>query len=371
MIRYKFSRTLNKEFSAEIKQRVNEYFKKNQIRKTGGGTALFKAFFALSVYLIPFVLILSGVIQSTPLMFLLWMLMGAGMAFIGTSVMHDALHGSLSNNKLINKLLGLTAPLMGVDGKLWQYQHNVLHHTYTNIEHADEDIQPRYVLRFTPNQPRRWFHRYQHLYAPILYSISTIQWVAVKDFIKVFTYKKKELIKSNKEVVTRLTKVAIGKAFYIGIFLVLPIVVLNQPVWLTISMFVVMHMVAGVLLSLIFQPAHVVPTSDFIMQDEQLIQENWSVHQILTTSNFAMRNKVLSYFIGGLNFQVEHHLFPNICHIHYPEISKIIQKTTEKYKLPYFYEKSFRSALKSHFKLLKTLGRQDELKIDYELRMAA
>ncbi|QCK16902.1 fatty acid desaturase family protein [Mangrovivirga cuniculi] len=371
MIRYKFSRTINKEFSAEIKKNVNEYFKKNQLKKTGNNTVLFKTIFALSVYLVPFILMLTGVIQNPILMFGAWITMGLGMAFIGTSVMHDALHGSLSGKKMLNNLLGLTAPLMGVDGRLWQLQHNVLHHTYTNIEDADEDIQPRYVLRFTPNQPRRWFHRYQHIYAIFLYSISTIQWMAIKDYIKVFNYRRKGLIKSNKEVAIRMTKIIISKIFYLGVFLVLPIVLFSTPAWLTVLMFLTMHAVAGLSLSLIFQPAHVVPTSDFVMQDEQMIEENWSVHQILTTSNFAMNNKVLSYFIGGLNYQIEHHLFPYVCHVHYPEISRIIQKTTEKYNLPYFYEKSFTSALISHFKLLKTLGRQDKIKPDYELRMAA
>jgi len=361
MIRYKFSRTLHQDFSTTLKKRVNAYFKHHNIRRNGNGEMVIKSVVALSLYFVPYAVMLLSGITNIPLLFTLWLLMGLGMTFIGTSVMHDALHGSYSQKKSVNALMGFSAVVLGIDASLWKLQHNVLHHTYTNIEHADEDIQPRFVLRFTPNQPRKWFHRFQHIYAGFFYSISTLVWITVKDFIKLFNYRKKGLIKSGKAFRGHFMVIVFHKLLYYFAFLILPILVLPVTARLTFLMFISMHMLTGLLITLIFQTAHVMPTSDFVEQEQQAIDQNWLVHQIYTTSNYAMKNKVLSWFIGGLNFQIEHHLFPNICHIHYPKIAQIVQQTTREFNLPYHAQKSFRLAIANHFRMLRELGNRDTI----------
>ncbi len=361
MIQYKFSRNINQEFSRTLKERVRTYFKDNQIGQKANSQMVRKTIFALSLYLGAYLIIILAGIDSIPLLFFLWICLGLSKALIGTSVMHDALHGSYSRRKSVNSLVGFSAWVIGVDAKIWKIQHNVLHHTFTNIEHADEDIAPSYMLRFSPHQPRRWFHYYQHIYAIFLYSLSTLVWVTIKDFIKLYQYRQKKLIKDDNLFYWFLLELGIRKLLYHFFFLLIPIYMLDIPAGLTVLMFISMHFTTGILLSLIFQTAHVMPTSDFIMQEDQQIDENWEVHQIFTTTNYAMDNKLISWLFGGLNFQVEHHLFPNICHVHYPHIAKIVQQTTTEFNLPYYAQKSFGGAILSHFRMLRNLGRYDTL----------
>ncbi len=360
MIRYKFSRQINQEFAVTLKKRVNDYFKESELSLNGNSQMAFKSILALGSYFTSLGIVIFSGTTNLWLLFGLYIFMGFSAAFIGTAVMHDALHSSFSKNKWVNRVMGISAVMLGADPNMWKFQHNVLHHTYTNIEHADEDIASRYIFRFTPNQPKRWFHRYQHIYAVFFYGISTMLWVSYRDFVKIVTYRKMGLIKSKKEFSNLWVKLVVRKLVYYGVFIVLPIVMTPLPFWLVLVLWATMMFIAGLMLSLIFQSAHVVPTTSFVAQESAEIEENWVVHQIVSTSNFAMHNKVLSWLIGGLNYQVEHHLFPHICHVHYPGIAKIVQETTKEFDLPYYAEKTFFSAVMKHFKMLRALGKMEK-----------
>jgi len=199
MIKYRFSPQKNLEFATTLKQRVGNYFKDNDISKSANGGMIFKSVVIIGVYMALYLAILIGGFNKISFLFLLWGLMGLAMAFIGTAVMHDALHGSYSKNRKISNMLSFSAYIVGANPRIWKIQHNMLHHTYTNIEHADGDIDPRFVLRFTPHQKRRWFHRWQYLYAPFFYSIITLIWVTFKDFTSAAGYKQMGLIKPGKD----------------------------------------------------------------------------------------------------------------------------------------------------------------------------
>ena len=359
MIKHRFSKDLDIEFSDILRKRVNNYFIENNLEKGANSEMVYKSITALSLYLLPYFIIVSTLTESILILFGLWIIMGLGKAFVGASVMHDAVHGSYSRKANVNKVMSLTAQLIGMDPEVWKIQHNVLHHTYPNIEDADEDIAPRFVMRFSPNQPRKWFHRYQHIYVWFFYSLSTFLWVLAKDFFKITHYKNEKLLRSKSEFNRIIRNMIISKAIYLLIFLSIPMYMLSIPIWLTFLMFFVMHLSAGLTLSLIFQPAHVISTSDFVVLNEVNIERNWSVHQLMTTSNFAMKNKFITWVFGGLNFQVEHHLFPNICHIHYPRISEIVRETTLDFGLPYYAQESFSSAVVNHYTMLKELGRKN------------
>jgi len=363
MIRYKFSKNINVEFATALKNRVNAHFKDNDLSRKANASMIRKTFLATGIYFALYFIILFSGITSVPLMFGFWILLGAAQAFIGMAVMHDVLHGSFSNNKTTNALMQIPVIAIGVESSLWQLQHNVLHHTYTNIEHADEDIAPRYVLRMTENQPRRWFHRYQHYYVTFFYSLIVILWMTIKDFIKLRTYKKTGLITSNKEALGTLFQIIIRRSLFYGVFLVIPLYALNFSPLLIVLMFVTMLAVSGLILSIVFQAAHIVPDCVTLQQDDKLINENWHVHQLMTTSNYATDNKLMTYFFGSLNFQVEHHLFPNICHVHYPALSKIVKATAAEFNIPYNCQKTFSGAVKSHYKHLKELGRNDSVAV--------
>ena len=356
MRKYKFLRKKDEEFMSVLRSRVNDYFQKNEIKRDANGRMLTKTASVLAIYLIPyFVLIFSGITNFYILM-ALWITMGMGKAFIGTTVMHDALHGSYFKKPSVNALMGFSAAIIGVDKLIWQIQHNVLHHTYTNIEETDEDILPRIVFRFSEHQPKKWFHRFQHIYAPLFYCVPLLEWITTKDFVKAFEYRQMGLIKPGTQFAKEFSKIVARKIFYYIFFLAVPILLIPVPVWTTVLMIFLSHCITGIMLAMIFQTAHVVETAGFFKFDTENVPEGWATHQLLTTCNYGMGNKVLSWFLGGLNFQIEHHLFPDVCHIHYPKISKIVQETTREFHLPYFAFDSFGQAIASHFKHLKVMG---------------
>lgn len=323
-----------------------------------------KSILAICLYLTPFAIILFAGITNLWILFPLWAIMGLGKSFIGTSVMHDALHGAYSQKKSLNALMGFSTWLLGIDAKIWQVQHNVLHHTYTNIEHADDDIAPRYVLRFTPHQERYWFHRFQHLYVIFFYAISIFTWILFRDFVKVVEYKNKRLLKTGADFYRHLAIIVMRKIVYFSIFLVLPMIVLPFSPGIVFLMFLTMHAVTGIALSLIFQPAHIIESSVFLEQEEEQIEENWWIHQVMTTANFSERSRFFSWFIGGLNYQIEHHLFPDVCHVHYPKIASIVQRTAQEFGIPYRTQGNFLKAVANHFAILRQLGRQNSLDME-------
>jgi linoleoyl-CoA desaturase len=355
---YTFSREKHAEFYTTLKQRVNEYFHQNNISRFANFNMYFKTGVMLTMVFVPYAFMLSGLVSSYWVMLLMWMIMGLGMGGIGMAVMHDAIHGSYSGKPWVNKMFGYTLNLIGANASLWRLQHNVLHHTYTNIDGMDDDIHTPPFLRFSPHQKRYWIHRYQHLYVWFFYSVSTLFWVTTKDFGTLFRYYKKGLIKSKKALWGELAQIIAWKILYYAYILVLPIWLMPFSALEVISAFVVMHLVMGMVLSLIFQTAHVIPAASFPLPDSNgKMDNNWAVHQMITTSNYSPKSRFFSWFIGSLNNQVEHHLFSNICHVHYKTISVIVKDTAYEFGVPYYSQRTFLHAIWYHAKTLKGLGR--------------
>ncbi len=356
----KFSQDHNVEFYKELKKRVNAYFKTNNISRFGNTGMVLKTIFMVSLYLVPYILILT-IAEQAWFALLLWAIAGLGMAGVGLSVMHDANHGSYSKYPFVNKSLGYLANMVGGSDLNWRIQHNVLHHTYTNVDGMDEDIDVDGLMRFSPNQERLKAHRYQHIYAWFLYGLLTINWFFRKDYRQIHRYNKMGLLATqNISFAKGLTTIIATKLVYAFMIIALPIWIAPTAWYISLIGFFVMQFIAGFLLSVIFQSAHVVPSSDFPVPDESgNIKADWAVNQLYNTSNFAPKARLLSWYVGGLNFQVEHHLFPNICHVHYKDISKIVKQTAIEYNLPYYSYATFFGAVKDHAKLLKNLGKYD------------
>jgi len=321
---------------------------------------VFKTIVMLLMFFAPLAAIIFLPITSIPLLFGLFILSGLGMAGIGMGIMHDAIHGSYSKNKTINKLMGYTINLIGANDKVWRLQHNVLHHSFTNIEHHDDDINTPFFLRFSPHAPKNKLHKFQHLYAWFFYGLSTISWITSKDFISYRKYYKMGLVKDRKTYINGVLKIIAWKVVYYSYALVLPLIFTSFAPWIVILAFLAMHFVTGLTISLIFQTAHVSPDAAFPLPDEHGNMESERLaHQLETTCNFASKSPVLSWFVGGLTHQIEHHLFPNISHIHYRKISPIVKQTAEEYGLPYHSNGSFLTAVIKHFKMLRDLGRTE------------
>lgn len=357
-IAYKFSNSVNKEFGTALKTRVNDYFKKNNISKNANWRMVVKSIVMLSLYFVPFTLMLAGFITNPWLLLATWVVMGFGMSGIGFSIMHDANHGAYSKNKYVNNTLSYLLNFVGGNVANWRIQHNRLHHTFTNIDGADQDIEAASVLRFSPNQELRPIHKYQHLYAWFFYSLLTLNWATAKEFGQIKKFKDMNLVKPGKRYRNIIIGLVFWKLFYFAYALVLPLVLVPVSPWLIVVGFFLMHFVAGLITATVFQSAHVLSHCDFPVPNEKgVVENNWMAHQIMTTANFAPKSFLLSYFVGGLNYQVEHHLFPNICHIHYRKLSKIVKETAEQFGLPYHSEATFRKALVVHTQTLKKFGR--------------
>ncbi len=358
-VRIKFNTTDRPEFVKELRNRVNSYFKENNRSKHANTNMVVKTIVMISLYFIPYFFILFNVVTNSWLVLSLWTLMGIGMAGIGFSIMHDANHGAYSKNKNVNKYLGYLINLVGGSVVNWKIQHNVLHHTYTNIANHDEDIDGP-LMRFAYEIKRHKVHRFQQFYAWFLYGLITISWSIKKDFIQLKRYKKKDLIKTQNITYNKaFIRLILAKLFYISYVLVIPIIFSSQLWWLTLIFYFIMHFVCGFILSVTFQLAHVVSETEFPEPSKDGKMENsWAIHQLYTTANFARKNLPLSWFVGGLNFQIEHHLFPNICHVHYRKISKIVKATAKEFDLPY-YQNTLIGALVSHAKHLSKLGKYD------------
>ena len=356
----RFSRTAQKDFISDLRKRVKHYFDTNDRSIYGNAGMVIKTIVMFLLYFTPYALMLSGVITEHWLILVMWAIMGFGNSGIGLSVMHDANHGAYSKNKRVNQILGYVMNMIGASSFNWKIQHNVLHHSFTNIEGMDEDIDPGKLMRLSPHAKRYKAHRLQHIYGWVLYGMMTFLWLTTKDFRQLYRYKKMGLLKSQKRTYNGvLIETIVSKVLYYGYALVLPLILIPAPWWLILLGFLIMHFITGLALGLIFQPAHVMPTSDYpIPDDSGNIENNWAVHQLFTTTNFSPKSRIFSWFIGGLNYQIEHHLFPNICHVHYKRISKIVRETAKEYGLPYYSQKNFALAVFNHAKMLRDLGKE-------------
>lgn len=354
-----FPRPTAADFYNTTRQRVHEYFTNNNLRVHANAQMVIKTIAMMLIYLIPYFLLVLGIITNAWLMYGMWIVMGFGMAGIGLSVMHDANHGAYSKNKKVNEIIGQVIWFIGGSSVNWRIQHNVLHHSFTNIEHMDEDLETIPLLRFSPHDKRRSVHRFQHYYAWFFYGLMTLMWATSKDFIQLIRYKHKDLVKTQKKTFNRLlVELILIKLIYYVFILVIPMLTIAAPWYMIILGFVSMHFLCGLILALIFQPAHVMPNTAFPLPDDQGNMENkWAIHQLMTTVNYAPHSRLFSWYVGGLNYQIEHHLFPNICHIHYKKISKIVKETCTEFQLPYYSEPTFFSAVWQHMMFLRQLGR--------------
>ena len=351
----RFGATDEAHFFLCLKRRVNEYFKGNHCSKHATTAMFLKTLAMLSLYLLPYLLVLTGWLSMWGMLACVCV-MAIGKAGIGMAVMHDANHGAYSDKKWLNALMGNAFYLLGGSPTIWKVQHNILHHTYTNVHEADEDIETKFLLRLSPYATLKKVHRYQYIYAFALYCLMTFS-MLFKDFVKVFRYREYGLIDKKKSAWIDLFREILVKGIYLFCMIALPYMLLDISLWVVITGFVLMHFITGLILSVIFQLAHsITETEHFAVEGDTPLENTWAIHQLKTTANFAPNNWLLNWYVGGLNFQVEHHLFPHICHIHYPKISQIVKQTALEFGLPYNEQPTFMSALRSHIDMLKTLG---------------
>lgn len=353
-----FNNRISREFSKTVKKRVDQYFEENNLSKNANVQMVVKTILLLTLYFGSYALIMSGAFSLGTMWFLTF-LMGIGMAGIGFSVSHDALHGAYSSNSSVNRALGFTFDLLGANGYIWKITHNIIHHTYTNIHGHDEDLEVAEFIRLSPHSEYKMVHRAQHILAFFAYSLATFFWVFIKDY-KNFLKPNIGPYNNKNHPVSEWIILIVTKVIYYGYMLVLPLMLLDITWVHLLTGFATLHLTAGLILGIIFQLAHVVEETDHpVPNEENMIDEHWMIHEMVTTNNFARDNKALCWFVGGLNFQIEHHLFPKVCSIHYPAISPIVEKTANEFNIPYNMHDTFFEAVASHYRTLKKFGDPD------------
>lgn len=351
----KFTNIKGSTFHQELKRRVNNYFLENNKKSTGNFSLYFKAVLLVCSYLFLYVHLVffnpGGIIAL-----LECFAMGGLTAAIGFNVMHDGSHGSFSNSKLANKLATFSSNMLGASGLMWNNKHNIIHHTYTNIDGVDDDIEIKPMLRMCTSQKKYWIHRFQHIYVWFLYTLLLIVWLFISDYTKYFS-KKIGIVPIKKLSAFDHFAFWAAKIGYAIMMIFLPIYMVGFLPWLL--GFLALTLFSGFILSVVFQLAHTVEETAFPLPsaDTNKVENEWAIHQIETTANFATKNKVISWLVGGLNFQIEHHLFPKISHIHYPEISKIIKQTCQEFNIKYIEYRRMRHAIVSHAAYLRKMGK--------------
>ncbi len=343
-------------FFQRLREVTEAYFKENNLPKTGD-IRLYAKTVILAVALVAlYVVLVFFTPASVWLSLALCALLGVVVASIGFNVMHDGAHGSYSRKQWVNEIMGHSLNVLGGNVYLWKLKHNVNHHTFTNVEGMDDDIDIKPFIRVHTGQKKYWFHRFQHVYGLLLYGSTYLFWIFFNDLKKYFTGK----IADNTPMKPMSTKEHIifwaSKVFYIAVFLVLPMYFAG--VLPTLVGYGVMVFVTGLVIAVVFQLAHVVEDTDFHHPetDGQVIENEWAVHQVATTVNFATKNPVWNWLFGGLNFQVEHHLFPRISHVHYPELNKRLKQVCAEFNIQYREFPTLRSALWSHLMHLRQVG---------------
>ncbi len=279
----------------------------------------------------------------------------AGLSF---NVPHDASHGSYSGNPVMNRAMAFAFDLMGASSYVWHWKHNVLHHGFTNIPGVDDDINLAGMGRLAPTQKHHAFHRFQHYYLWALYGLITVKWQWVDDFRDVIVGKigTRDIPRPKG---LEFVLFIVGKLAWLTLSLVLPLT--RHSLGHVMLGYLAVNVMLGIIIAVVFQMAHTVEEADFVPPPpgapEERIANEWAVHQVATTVNFAPRNPFWTWYLGGLNYQVEHHLFPSVSHIHYPALSPIVEQTCREYGLRYNSHPTFRAAIASHFRWLREMSR--------------
>jgi linoleoyl-CoA desaturase len=346
-------------FFAVTRQRVEAYFKENNLSRHANATMWAKTAFFLALFILLYGLIISDVFNAWTMLGLA-MALGITCACIGFNVCHDAVHGSFTGSQRVNRAIGLIFNLLGANPYVWSITHNVVHHTYTNIPGHDEDIEiAPGLVRVTDDEPVNRIQQYQHVYAFALYGLASLSWVFRKDYVKFFRQEIGRTCNRNHPR-KEYFNLFFFKALYYSLFILIPLLTLSITWWQFVIGFVAMHFAEGLTLGLVFQLAHLVEGTHLPEPNaDGNIDEAWAIHQMQTTANFSTESRFAEFFCGGLNRQIEHHLFPKVCHIHYPAISKIVKATALEYGVPYHENPTFFGALQSHYRLLRKFGKED------------
>ena len=345
------------EFQSELRRRVADFFRATGRAERDSPRIYIKAAFILTSFALCYALLVFAADawwQAVPLA----MLGGLATAGVGFNIMHDGGHGAFSRHAIINKITAMTLDLIGGSSYLWHWKHGIFHHTYVNITGHDMDVDASPFARLTPHQRRLPFQRWQHWYIWPLYGAMAVKWHLFDDFHDVLAGRigtHPVPRPAGKDLLIFLA----GKSVFLTLAFGIPL--LLHAWWVVLVYYLILTMTLGFTLSLVFQLAHTVESASFPEPplDSARVASAWAVHQVESTVDFVRGNHVLSWLLGGLNFQIEHHLFPRVSHVHYPALSAIVEQTCREFGVAYHEHKSLWAGIVSHTRWLRRMGMPD------------
>jgi len=336
----------------DLSGEVQRFFKEKGTAKTGDDRLYHKALVVAALYIGSY---LAIYLMPGSMHYIAWAFHGIATALVGFNIMHDGAHDSFSTSRRTNRMMAMTFNLVGSNRYYWAQKHNRNHHAFTNVDEADEDIDALGLFRMSPHQKHRALHKYQHIYVWFLYLITSLFWFFALDFKAYGSQKIARRDYSHRMKFADHVEFWASKAVYLTLYLLLPAAVLGTGP--AIVGFLVMHAFLGFLFAVVFQLAHVVDKAEFPRPDEKgMLQDEWAVHQMRTTVDFATDNRFLTWALGGLNFQAEHHLFPRVSHVHYPELHPLVEARAEKLGYQLKSYPTLFAAIRGHYRHMKNMG---------------
>ncbi len=349
-------------FKKELNRRVENYFQSHQI-KPRDNLAMYRKSLIILVWLVS--AWTFTVFAPVPG----WMraigcvVVGLAIGAVGMSVGHDANHGGYSRHQRLNRLIGLSYDVIGLSSYLWRFRHNFLHHTYTNVVNHDVEIHGDGLVRMSPEMPHLWYHKYQHLFIWLVYLVIPFYWSFCDLKIALFAPKYHDHLVPKPAPIEMLTLVGLkllGIIWLLGI----PIYAGYSPLVAFLG-YAIAYMTYGLVICVVFMLAHVLEPAEFITPQSnsrhpnaQHIDDEWAIFQVKTTVDFAPNNPILNWYVGGLNYQTVHHLFPHVCHIHYPQLAPILADVCAEFGIRYNVYPTFRGALAANYHWLKVMGQK-------------
>jgi linoleoyl-CoA desaturase len=285
----------------------------------------------------------------------LYLLGGLAQTFLLLNIAHDSNHNAISSQPLVNKALNYAFDLCGINSYMWRILHHRGHHSCVNVHGEDDALTGRGLFRFTPHEPRRPLHRFQHVYGLFLYALFSLDYIFVRDF-ESFFFPTHDYLKRTRHPAFEIITLFAGKAFYFTYMLVLPVALLHKSLYLVVGAFLLVHLIVGLSVSLVFQTTHTIDTTYFPLSRSEF--DNSVYHIFATTADYATANPVVGWLAGGLNHHIAHHLCPFVCHTHYAPLTRIVTETAAEFGIPYRQHPTMTQAIRHHLILLKQLGNE-------------
>ena len=351
----KFKSKNNSDFFTHLIKKVDAYMAEKGGNRFGNPGTYIKSFFLVVVYCCCYILLLSQKF-SPALSISIVMIMGLTAVMTVFNIVHDASHNVLFKNPKINRAAAYLGDLMGMNSYIWHIRHDIQHHTFTNVAGGDVLLDSIPFIRVCPQQKRFAMHKYQAWYVPILYMLYSIFWIFFID-INMFRQKNMGNYKNLNHSWKEWLKLFLFKTFYLFYMIIFPAFVIEISLSHVLIGFLLYHMAAGTLLSLVVVLGHCVEGAEYVAPDENgVIQNSWMQHEWNATYDCNTDSKLLHWITGGLNTHIAHHLFPKFCYRHYYEITKIIKEHCDEYGVRYPHY-NLAQAITSHFRFLQEQAR--------------